>query len=265
MNRWITIISFFILSFISDKLTAQDILKIAEAKDTKRDTKVYDIKSLDGENQKVSIIPDYVNRVLKISCLKDTIFDNYFWGVPTDVTILDKTFLKISYEVRTGSGEDGATVIIVCVDKKRIYNAINVRSLSSYNMGDEHGVYKLKIAFDGNNIKTYKLLIKVHDDAYSNYEPSSNFIYNNLSVLHFDINRRVFYSLKQDIYGNLKMHDVKTAKEYQQHIGGNFPVIILGDEIYYFINGLWYQKGNDDSFSTYSVINKNLHLDEAQY
>ena len=46
------------------KTSAQDLLKTAERNYIKRDTRSYTIRSLDGKNAKVLVMPDYEKHVL---------------------------------------------------------------------------------------------------------------------------------------------------------------------------------------------------------
>jgi hypothetical protein len=104
MTRPITLILAFIFIVFRNISVAQDDLKILEAKASIKDTKTYIVQSLDGKQQKVKIIPDYVNRVLKMGCLTDTIKIEDFWGVTPQIDILGGKFIEIQYEVRGGTG-----------------------------------------------------------------------------------------------------------------------------------------------------------------
>jgi hypothetical protein len=254
-NRILTAIIF--LAAFSGKTFAQDLLTDALKKDSKRDTKTYTLISLDGKSKKVYIMPDYVNRTLKISCLKDTINVNDFWDVPPETHILNKNFLSIKYEVRGGSNLGLGNVLILCVKANALYEAMHVLRYSSSEgsnseTGEEKIEYNIRPVLFGNSAKTYQLKVKVHSSNYSQYEPSANFNYNNISVLKFDLTRNVFYSLKKDIYQTMTIYDIKTNKEKKQEIRGNFPEIILGDENYYFIKDGWYRMGTNNELYNFT-------------
>src|ERR1700744_961276 len=100
MCKWINLITFCILSVFRNSALGQDILKVAEDKDSKRDTKAYNIISLDGKSKQIHIMPDYPNHILRISCLKDTISIYDYWDVPAVISVLNKNFLQVKYEVR---------------------------------------------------------------------------------------------------------------------------------------------------------------------
>lgn len=241
-----------ILFAFSSKGFAQDFLTNALKKDSKRDTKSYIIQSLDGKSQKVHIMPDYANHVLRISCLKDTISINDYWGVPADLHIINKDFLSIKYDIRGGSGLGLGNLLILCVKGNVLYEAIHVLRYSHSEGVGEIKDYLIKPILIGNSCKTYKLNVRVHNTSYSKYVSSANFNYDNFSVLKFDVTQNVFYSLKKSIYQTMTIYDIKTNKEQKQEIRGNFPEIILGDETYYFIKDGWYQMGTNNELYNFT-------------
>jgi hypothetical protein len=246
-----------ILFVLFNKVVAQDLLIDALNKDSRRDTKTYTIKSLGGQSRKVHITPDYANRSLRISCLSDTISVNDYWDVPPEVYILNKNFLTIKYEVRGGSGLGLGNIIVLCIKNNRLYEAIHVLRYSHSEGDGEIEDYRIKPVLIGNSGKTYRLNVKVNDASYSKYNTSSNFNYQNLSVLKFDINQNVFFSVKKNIYGEFTIYDLKTDKEIKQQVRGNFPAIILGTENYYFINDEWYQLGDDKHLYKFTSATRN--------
>jgi len=245
------------LAAFSSKVFAQDFLAGAEKKASVKDTHAYILNSLDGRNQKVHIMPDYTNHILKISCLKDTISINDYWGVPADIHILNKNFLSIKYEVRGGSGLGLGNLLVLCVKNNTLYEAIHVLR---YSHLEDVGVikdYRIKPVLIGNSGKAYKLKVRVHSISYSKYVPSANYSYNNVSTLRFDVTQNVFYNLKKSIYQNMTIYDIKTNKEHKQEIRGNFPEIILGDETYYFIKDGWYQMEKNNELYNFTSTTKN--------
>src|SRR5579863_9514388 len=63
----------------------------------------FKVQALDGSNQKISLIYNDSNELLKLSCLNDTL---YIAGVSylDSITTLDNRFLFINYATRGGSG-----------------------------------------------------------------------------------------------------------------------------------------------------------------
>ncbi|WPU99774.1 hypothetical protein SNE26_27570 [Mucilaginibacter sp. cycad4] len=224
----------FILSF--DHLSAQDWLKTAETKATKRDTKIYHLVSIDGKNQTVKIIPDYEKHVLKVTYLKDNITISDFWGVPPETYLLNKSFIEIRYAVRGGSNLGLGNSLIICVNGPHLYEAMHVLNYINSETGDEKQHYNIKLIVTSNREGNYGLKVHVHDDLNSKRNPETNYIYNNESVLAFDTAQNAFYSVKENLYD----HFITTKNKARQKVAGIFPMIILGKETYYFINGRWY-------------------------
>ncbi|HEX8018547.1 hypothetical protein [Mucilaginibacter sp.] len=231
---------FFRLSF--DHLSAQDWLKTTEAKETKRDTKTYHLVSVDGKNQIVKIIPDYESHVLKITSLKETISIQDFWGVPPETRLLNKHFIEINYAVRGGSNVGLGNTLIVCVNDNHLCPAMYALRYANGETGDEQEEYRIKLNISGNNVNNYKLNVHIHDYVNSKRSPETNYIYDNNTVLAFDKKLNVFYSVKDGLYD----HFITTKSKTKQKVAGTFPVIILGKETYYFINGRWYTADLDE-------------------
>ena len=222
---------------------AQDEMEIAEAKATKKDTRTFNITSLDGKNEKVKIIPDYVNRDLIVTCLKDTISIAGFWGVPAGIYLLNKNFIEIKYEVRGGSNFALGNTLILCVNNNKLYESMHVLRYATWD-SDIKASYQIKISLVGNSKDNYKLNVNIHDYVDSKPNPEKNYNYKTQTILSFDTKRNVFYSIKKDIYKQFIPKSGKTAK---QEVNGNFPMIILENETYYFINNRWYQPGRSNN------------------
>jgi hypothetical protein len=249
------IISVCFLIVVFKSAFAQDPVKMAEDSDSRKDTQICTIKALDGSDQKVHVMPNYFNHLLKISCLKDTITIHDYWGVPAEVTFLNKNFIKISYAVRGGSDISLSNLMVLCVNGGRLYEAMHVLELVSSESGGEQDLYKITIALSGDNKKTYKLHAGIHDSVKSRATPAINYNYNNQTVLSFDESLNVFYSVKEDIYDSFTIYP-KTGKNHKEKLRGNYPVIILGKEVYYYVKGGWYNLGNDnelDRFTTHTA------------
>jgi hypothetical protein len=243
MNKCITVIALVVFIFLKNTSIAQDNLTTIEANDSKKDMRTFNIISLDDKNKKIMITPDYVNKVLRINCLKDTINIDNYWGVPPEIKILNKNFIEIKYEVRGGSNLGLGNMLILCVNGNLLYEAIHVLRYSNWQSYDKRD-YLIKLFLTGNSKSNYKLNVHIHDDAYSKSNPETNYNYSNQTVLNFDTAKNVFYSLKEGIYNqNIA---IKSNESTKQKINGNFPVIIFGKETYYFLNNRWYQLGTDN-------------------
>lgn len=249
MNKPVTLITCLIATLFMHNAAAQDELAIAEAKATKKDTKTFNILSIDGKSKKVKITPDYVKKELRVTFLKDSISIVDFWGVPPEISILNKKFIQIHYSVRCGSNLGLGKTLILCVNGNTLYEAMHVLSYSNYDTDDLKTDYHIKPILSGDNKSNYRLQVSIHDDVNSKRDPEVNYTYNNQTVLTFDKRQHVFYSVKQDVYDRF----IRTGPgtKAQQKVGGNFPMIILGKENYYFINNRWYQLGDGNEMDEF--------------
>jgi len=235
MNKFIAALIMPLILFSFSRVLAQN-KSTAEEDDAKRDTKIINILSIDGKSRQVKIIPDYANHVLKMICLKDIITIDDFWGVPPEITLLNKSFVEIKYAIRGGSNLGLGNTLILCVNNSHLFEAMHVLKYVNSESGDEKQRYNINLIVTGSSAGNYKLNVHVRDDLNSKRYPEINYIYNNESVLAFDAKQNVFYSVKENLYN----HFITTKNKTKQKVAGNFPMIILGKETYYFINGRWY-------------------------
>jgi hypothetical protein len=249
MNKPVTLITSLIAILFMNSAAAQDNLAIAEAKATKKDTRIFNIISLDGKNKMVKITPEYAKRELRITCLKDTISIGDFWVATPEIHVFGKKFIEIRYEVKGGTNLAMGNTLVLCVNSNSLYQAMHVLRYANWDSGDLKKDYHIKPILSGDNQNNYKLHVSIHDDVNSKREPEKNYTYNNQTILSFDKRQHVFYSVKQDVYDCF----IRTGpgKKAQQKVSGNFPMIILGKKNYYFINNRWYQSGDNNEMNEF--------------
>ena len=242
MKKPIALIICLVFILSANILVGQDDLNVARDKSIKKDTRVLPILSLDGKDENVKVTPDYVHSILRINCSKSTINIPDFWGMPPEVTLLGKKFIVIKYAVRGGSNLILKKAMIICFNNGRLYEAIHVSNQIKWESKDLKMDYSIKLALKENKKDKYQLAVNIHDNVYSKTDPGKNYVHDDQTILSFDIKKNAFYSIKKNM-GNLIMKTkIKTA--VKQQISGNFPVVILGKETYYFINNNWYQIGS---------------------
>jgi len=251
MNKPVLVIT-YVLFVLFKNAFAQDPVKIAEDRDSKKDMRAYAIKAFNGGDRKVHIMPDYFNHLLKISCFKDTITILDYWSVPAEVSVLNKNFIKISYAVRGGSGVGLGNVMVLCVNGGKLYEAMHVLEYLTGESGDEQDLYKIKLTISGDNKRTYKLHVGIHDSVKSKATPAINYNYNNQTVLSFDETRNVFYCIKEDIYDKFILYP-KMGKNENGKLGGNYPVIILSNNTYYYVRGEWWSLGSNKELNGFTT------------
>ena len=222
------------MSFAQDELLENRIVQ------TKKDTKIVNIQSLEGKTLKVKLLPDYVHNALCVIYLTDTLKVFDFWGMPAQTSHLSKQFLKINYEVRGGSNFALGNSLIICVSNNKLYEALHVLRYTDWE-SELVKTYNVKFAFVTRK-KEYMLTASIRDKSFSKNNPETNYDYTNISKLHFDKKLKVFYCIKKDIYDTLKV--VYQDTTYRREIQGNFPEVILEDNKYVFIGGQWFELNN---------------------
>jgi len=242
MNRLKTLLAFAFCCTMICSAKAQDELTEALKKDSKKDTKVYALRSLEGKNVAIHIMPHYDEHVLKISCLTDTITNNDYWGVPVDVTYLSRSFLQIKYEVRGGSNFGLGNTLLLCVSGNRLYEALHILRYTDWDSGNLIKKYNVRLSVTSYK-KPYVLKAKISDKSISTDEPESNYQYTDQTALQFDGKLKVFYSVKENLYDTLNVCYPNLS--YKREIQGNFPKVLLGNEQYVFIGGQWFEIDTD--------------------
>lgn len=250
MNRLAVLMACTFFTVISYTAKTQDIVKQAEDKDSKRDAKTYIINSLEGKNCIIHIMPNYFGHVLKISYLKDTISIYDYWGVPVDVKFLNKNFMEIDYAVRGGSNLGIENTLLLCVVKNKLHNALHILKNTTWDSGGVKEVYDIKLKLNlTDDIAHSKLNADVTDLNHLREDPDNSYDYHNLSFLSFDTKIGVFYSIKQTLFSKLS-YRVQNKIHYKL-VRGDFPMAILGKEIYYYIDGIWCQMDDSNKLSEF--------------
>jgi hypothetical protein len=186
-------------------------------------------------------MPDYVHKTLYVIYLKDTVKVFNYWGVPSEISYLSKQFLKINYDVRGGSNLALGNSLIICLSNNKLHEALHLLRYAHWE-AELVKTYDVKLAFF-NHKKDQVLMTSIRDKSHSFSSPETDYDYTSTSNLHFDKKLKVFYSIKKDIYDTLKV--VYPNRTYKREIQGNFPAVILEDNIYVFIGGQWFEYDKD--------------------
>ncbi|MEO6979050.1 MAG: hypothetical protein ABI113_11750, partial [Mucilaginibacter sp.] len=96
------------------------VCKIANAQ-------AYDVQALDGPAQKIRL-KDNEKSTLIISCLQDTIYVHNLNNIE-EATLLNHNFLKVVYITRSGVGMHLQHSVILCINKKKLIEALHFESL----------------------------------------------------------------------------------------------------------------------------------------
>jgi len=226
---------------------------------------IYNIQSIDGTSQKIFIEPNYIDNQLIITCLNDTLRISGFTDFDGRISALSNSFLGICYKVRAGSNIKLRRVLMLCVNHRRLYQALHITSLSSYDMDmvynkrvdslklfDEHGLMFLKYNLSEGVKNEYRLNVYIHDEIKSRRNPKNNHNYNKQVALVFDANQSIFCSDNEDLSQYFIIYDPKTQRESKQYVMGRFPVIKLDKTNYYYIKGEWFEMVSDNKLLKYS-------------
>lgn len=252
MYKLLPVVTWLLFISLANFVFAQDKLEVAARREaTEEESKTLVIKSLDGKDQKIRVVPDYVHRILRATCNKYSININQFWGVSPEISVLSKNFIRIDYEVRGGSNLGLGNTIILCVNDGKLYEALHVLRYVQWDSGDLETHYDLKLVLSGNSKRNYKLIADIRDTVLSEPKPQENYIYKNQTVLSFDTVRKAFYSVKENVYNRFITNFSLKGKKQTQPIRGNFPVVILGKETYYLIDNHWYQQGDGNKMDEF--------------
>jgi len=230
---------------------------------------VYSLRALDGSAQKISVA-DNEKSTLIISCLQDTIYVHNLNNIE-QATLLNHNFLRVVYQTRSGVGMHLQHTVILCINKKKLIEALHFESLFHEEFRDYretadsiggvavNSTYKVDLTLSGDAAKDYKLNAKVHDAQKSKLSTKENFNRNSIAHLNFDPAENVFYTnqLKVFRYFTVSRYFTATGPKFReqgkQHIKGKFPVVKFGKMTYYYMKGYWYERGHDDELVKYSV------------
>ena len=197
----------------------------------------FQITSLEGENVKIILEPDYVNNLLHIKLDSgDQICIREFTGLihPTQI---HKNFLIIPVKIRGGSGVAFQYTAIICVSKGKIYKSLYLMTLERDFDHLGNIIYEYKISSFEMKQKDREFLLSFKEILSENNKQ----IKNNYT-LHFDNNLKVFYSKLLPLNG---LFDIG-SDSYSE---GTKKVLFEKDKIfpaveimykYYFINNSWY-------------------------
>jgi hypothetical protein len=247
---------------IKQRIIALTLIIFALAIHYTAQAQTYAIESLEGLNTKITLSEQSVGKVLNIYCLKDTIhLGNYAYI--REVKVLGKKMLQVTYGIMAGSDISAANLLLLCVSNGKLCQALHVESFLKSSLKaidsdtnailfDEHQFRRLTMHLTGTDKSNYKLSVNIHDEEKSKAHPKSSHNTNTRVILNFDADEHIFYSTHMQVSKYFKVFDTKTQKETKRYIKGNFPVIKLNADTYYFIKGEWYGWGSKNNLVKYA-------------
>lgn len=209
----------------------------------------YSIKSFEGYDAKINLYYKPESGILSIGYLQDTISINDYLSVDTAI-VLDKIFLLINYAKRAGSNEDAVNQILLYVLNGKLCQALHVNSLWNYDLRpSKYSLFKLGLKLSGHDVSTYKLTVNIHNEKRSARNPKSNYSYNKIKSLSFDKTKKIFYNSYEYVIGNYTFHNLNNKNSGKKYLESDVPVVNLGKDKYYYINGDWYTKDKTEFYS----------------
>jgi hypothetical protein len=223
----------------------------------------FKIESFDGGNGEISVTFNENEEHLKISYLKDAIYMDHVMEIKS-TEVLHKRFLKITYSEHAGTGIHMLTTLVLSIGNKRLCQSMHIISLfkeefidfskkvDTGNMVDVRSIYKADLTFAKNGGGDYKVEVKIHDKQVSKHHSASDHKKDINLVLLIDPKQHIFYNSQKRISQYYTFYDPKTDKQTGMRVYGTYPEMRLGQYIYYYIKGEWYQRGSVNELSKYA-------------
>jgi hypothetical protein len=216
--------------------------------------RTFQIEALGGEIGKITLYEKSFSRKFNIDYKKEKFNIPDFWGL-SEIHVLGKNLLQITYSVRGGSNEGYQNILILALVKGKFQVVMHVQSLNEYGYPEVNGLYTLDLKILGQNKTNYKAVLSTRKE-YSNMDWSKNRLDYNKFFLVFNKGENIFYNQIRSLKGKFKFYDDNLEKSIQQEINGEFPIIHLDESDYYYINKIWYKSGigEDKKISFYPII-----------
>lgn len=202
-------------------------------------SQTYKIMSFEGKLIEVNLSQKLFSKTLKVSCFNDTLHFSDCTGVEK-VETLGNNFLKIVYNLRGGTGLDLRNTLVLSVSHQKIYVSLLLQSYVGSLIDTIEYVYESQVKLSGNSPNDFKMMVHTHGDR----KIGSGIIEKNVNAylpLRFDKTRKVFFSSYQTVSRHLFIYDLNTQNPKKIFVNGYLPVISLNKDIYYYVNGKWYE------------------------
>jgi hypothetical protein len=215
----------------------------------------FQLQSFDGKKQVVKVSVAAGRDVLNLITGKDTLKINDCM-VLEEAIVLNKSFIRLVYTMRGGTGINTRGLLIVGCKDNRLYQAVHIVSLYheefidfskkkiTLNAPDVITNYAVKVKLSGDKYPVYKMNVAVHAENTEKDNPGKSYNRTGNVMLNFDTVNNVFYSGRTKIAKHFKMYNVKTGKHTRPFIKGDFPTIKLDSYKYYYASGTWYEEND---------------------
>jgi hypothetical protein len=224
------------------------------------------INSLCNKDCIVKLKLDNVNNKIEILLIsKDSICLSDFRGLTGGIKVLNNKFIELSFRTAGGSNTELHRYVLICISHDKLYKAIDVISfinsyfdttyvpkIDSLNLYDESSIYKISFILSQDD-QNYKLLGMQSEKIKSKYDPKRDLEKEEILQFNFDKNYKIFYSQFDSLEGNFVIVSCNEITSRNRVFNREkYPAIKLHNEVYYFINNIWYIKEGKDHLVDFS-------------
>ncbi len=210
--------------------------------------RTYSVVSLEGSKATINVDFLPVDNTVKIynkqnGMLLQDVIDL------TDVKVLNKNFLYITYKARVGSNIKKEMGLLLSVSNGKLFESLHIMTrykvefkrtydkptdlLQTYNELEEFSAAVIKCNTDSLCLKC----------SYVNKSKQQNraTILNDNFCLKFDTKQKIFANSHKKLIGHYTCYNPEMNTTTQREYNEIFPTVALMDYEYYFINGFWYE------------------------
>jgi hypothetical protein len=195
----------------------------------------YNLKSLDGEPVKITLYYKPFSGILSITGAGEKFYINDYNGV-LEAEIIKGHFLKILYSARGGTNSIVNNLLILCVSKKKMFQAFHE---NVYSGGENVDTYELAAHLINTN--PCKLRLEMSRVTYTPVgSTSKRHEKKDSALLVFDPINNCFRNTEVNFDKTYLVYDPKVGKQVNRVISGKFPGFIVGGDLSSIIDYEWY-------------------------
>jgi hypothetical protein len=219
----------------------------------------YRLTCWEGRPVPVSLSHQPFSKRLAVSWAGDTLFLCEYQATAS-VRVLGRKFLQIEYFTRCGSNCQWRTTVLLTLRHQRFHVPLQVTSAYAWDAyaRPESRRYRVAWALRGGPAGPYALQARVHDEATARRGGGKAYAVDRAVTLRFDPAEQLFYSAREptarcvpvlveddpanDLSGLhlVRPYVVGVVPEVPLFVTGAVPTVRLLGELYYFIQGEWY-------------------------
>lgn len=178
--------------------------------------------------------------------------------IDTIITHLDK-FLEVKFVVWRGTGVKNRVKVLLCVDNGKIFTSLLIDSdlesrvtevynkvADSLKLFDEEEQYHVLISI-AEKAGGFVATLTESNYVLSKYDPSSNTSSKEVFRLNFDESGHYFFNSSKSLNNRYRVYSYKENSYSEKLISTEASAVELQYGIYFFIDGMWYREGRDNT------------------